>query len=702
MIAVRKNFEQPPAPLQSAEVESLIERIVKGEMPHPEVRPDILLHPEVIGKLLELYRHKCAYCETPIGVEHSPALVTHYRPLTLYPWLIYEWSNLLPVCQDCYLYKENTFPILNSQKRVKAPPLNRQKWRADSEELLAENPLILHPEIDVPERSLALDREGKWQAIRRNFKATTTIYTYKLNAGRAALDRQKLLKKWREKWREEVSHYLHQYFKDEQQIKDKTFWEETLSKHQPFENYFQSFFQQLQSLLLPSKPYSLTLKNMVYNFSYLFYHSENNAAEDAVLNQFYRTFIQKKLTPFRIDFPDDQTTREETTPLMVESIFLKNIRCFDRLSIDFPHLHSPCKITLITGTSGTGKSTLLQLIALGLTGVPIPAVQQWGSLVKFGKEQGNMILRIKGNGEEIQLRFRVESNNHLNTTSHYQNFERLNNELPVFGYGSGKRSDNKVYAAQNQRFAPIASLFGENKYLKTPQEPLCYSQTIRHWQDLKNLLNRVLEQDPLQEEQSIVLSHLEDKHFVFKSGNTLVGLESLSENFQTIFAWIYDMAIRFLLHYKNLTQTDTFQGVILLDEIDAHLNLNWQRSLLPRLQNIFPQVQFFVSTQNPFTIQSLEYNNIICLETDGDKVVASPFLQEGQPWGWTISDITTRLLGSVTEISPCMDASLAELAKLVAQNEKEAAKSLYFKIKKALPLHSPYHDYINLIWKEVR
>ncbi|WP_027001683.1 AAA family ATPase [Hugenholtzia roseola] len=700
MIAVRKNFEQPPLLLQSAEVEGHIQKILRGEMRHPEVRPDILLHPEVIGKLLELYRHKCAYCETPIGVENLPAFVTHYRPLTLYPWLIYEWSNLLPVCQDCYLYKENTFPILHSQKRVKAAPLNRQKWRADSEEFLAENPLILHPEIDVPERSLALDAEGKWQAIRRNFKAATTIYTYKLNAGRAATDRQKLLKKWRNKWREEVSHYLHLYFEKEKQNQDESFWQQSLAGEATFENHFQPFFQQLQNLLLPSKAYSLALRNLVYNFSYLFYHPENSPAEDAVLSHFYQTFIQKKLPPFRIDFPDDQI-QEETSPLMVESIFLKNIRCFDRLSIDFPHINSPRKITLITGTSGTGKSTLLQLIALGLTGVPIPAVQQWSNLVKFGKEQGNMILRIQGNGEEIQLRFRVESNNHLNTNSHYQNFERLNNELPVFGYGSGKRSDSKVYASQNQRFAPIASLFGENNYLKTPQEPLCYSQTNLHWQDLKNLLNRVLEQDPLQEEQSIVLSHLDDKHFVFKNGTTLVSLESLSESFQTVFAWIYDMAIRFLLHYKNLTNTDTFQGVILLDEIDAHLNLSWQRSLLPRLQHIFPQVQFFVSTQNPFTIQSLEYNNIICLETDGEKVVASPFLQEGQPWGWTISDITTRLLGSVTEISPYMDASLAELAKLVAQNEKEAAKSLYFKIKKALPLHSPYHDYINLIWKEV-
>ena len=56
------------------------------------------------------------------------------------------------------------------------------------------------------------------------------------------------------------------------------------------------------------------------------------------------------------------------------------------------------------------------------------------------------------------------------------------------------------------------------------------------------------------------------------------------------------------------------EGVVLVDEIDLHLHPEWQQRILRDLQNIFPNVQFIVSTHSPFVINSIENAIIYDLE----------------------------------------------------------------------------------------
>lgn len=108
------------------------------------------------------YFGKCAYCET-----HCRADIEHYRPKgskqgqdphSGYPWLCYEWSNLLPSCTECNQRsgKLSKFPVAGP--RVTAP---HPTWlpkriilvsymKASNAYLLAEDPLLLHPEVDNP------------------------------------------------------------------------------------------------------------------------------------------------------------------------------------------------------------------------------------------------------------------------------------------------------------------------------------------------------------------------------------------------------------------------------------------------------------------------------------------------------------------------------------------------------------------------
>ncbi|MDP9804714.1 putative ATP-binding protein involved in virulence [Acinetobacter calcoaceticus] len=52
-------------------------------------------------------------------------------------------------------------------------------------------------------------------------------------------------------------------------------------------------------------------------------------------------------------------------------------------------------------------------------------------------------------------------------------------------------------------------------------------------------------------------------------------------------------------------------GVVLIDEIDAHLHISLQKKILPFLTKSFPEVQFIVSTHSPFVITSTNNDTVV-------------------------------------------------------------------------------------------
>jgi uncharacterized protein (TIGR02646 family) len=150
------------------------------------------------------YKNKCAYCERLCKAD-----IEHYRPKGKvdedeghpgYFWLCYEWTNLLPSCITCNREggKHNQFPIMGN--RVFSPDLlpndhlALDTFKAYSATLLAERPMLLHPEIDHPENYFAfsVDPEGigiRLVGIDPEGRGTSTIEICRLNRREVTLDR---------------------------------------------------------------------------------------------------------------------------------------------------------------------------------------------------------------------------------------------------------------------------------------------------------------------------------------------------------------------------------------------------------------------------------------------------------------------------------------------------------------------------------
>ncbi|MBW3021263.1 AAA family ATPase [Candidatus Woesearchaeota archaeon] len=60
---------------------------------------------------------------------------------------------------------------------------------------------------------------------------------------------------------------------------------------------------------------------------------------------------------------------------------------------------------------------------------------------------------------------------------------------------------------------------------------------------------------------------------------------------------------------KNDIQLSEITGIVLIDEVDKHLHIKLQKEVLPKLFDLFPNVQFIVSSHSPFLSMGLAENS---------------------------------------------------------------------------------------------
>lgn len=78
---------------------------------------------------------------------------------------------------------------------------------------------------------------------------------------------------------------------------------------------------------------------------------------------------------------------------------------------------------------------------------------------------------------------------------------------------------------------------------------------------------------------------------------------------------------------QNNIELKEISGIVLIDEVDKHLHITLQKEVLPKLFNLFPNVQFIVSSHSPFlnmglADEALDRTQIIDLDNNG--VVCEP------------------------------------------------------------------------------
>lgn len=101
---------------------------------------------------------------------------------------------------------------------------------------------------------------------------------------------------------------------------------------------------------------------------------------------------------------------------------------------------------------------------------------------------------------------------------------------------------------------------------------------------------------------------------------SIIPVGNLSDGYRTVIALVLDLVRALHQTYKNVWLRDGaihHAGVVLIDEVDAHLHVSWQQRIGPWLKSHFPKIQFLVTSHSPFICQAADKNGLILLPTPG-------------------------------------------------------------------------------------
>jgi len=167
-----------------------------------------------------------------------------------------------------------------------------------------------------------------------------------------------------------------------------------------------------------------------------------------------------------------------------------------------------------------------------------------------------------------------------------------------------------------------------------------------------------------------------------KDGVTL-NINQLSDGERGILALILDLVQRLLQANPDLENPlQDGKALVLIDELDLHLHPRWQRMVVQKLTDIFPNCQFIATTHSPQIIGEVHPNGLTLLKKEDDQVLA---IQEGrQAFGLDSSWILKHLMDAeprnltVQDQINSIEDSLEEGDLELARNQLDTLKCMIY------------------------
>ena len=124
----------------------------------------------------------------------------------------------------------------------------------------------------------------------------------------------------------------------------------------------------------------------------------------------------------------------------------------------------------------------------------------------------------------------------------------------------------------------------------------------------------------------------------FETPDGLVPLNVLSQGTQSLVQWLTRLLIDLAEYYDYPEDIEKKSGILIIDEIDAHLHPSWQRRIIPALTKHFPNLQIFCSTHSPLMLAGLKAGQVQLLNRD-EKGKVTVSRNEQDIVGWSADEI---------------------------------------------------------------
>jgi energy-coupling factor transporter ATP-binding protein EcfA2 len=369
---------------------------------------------------------------------------------------------------------------------------------------------------------------------------------------------------------------------------------------------------------------------------------------------------------------------------------------------------------VLIGDNGSGKSSILRAISLGLIGpseansLRVPLVD-W---IHQGEDDSRIFLRVTrgeddkyaGTSRPLKRPFNasfkiVRDQDYLDKAriSKTKNTPNPENYIwsgrpgwfsaafgPFRRFTGGNKEWEKVYYS-NPRSGAHLSVFGEDVALTECVE----------W--LSKLKFESIEETESQSPAGLILAGLEvlmnnakllphgtklhdvtSQGVFFQDGNKkIIEVSDLSDGFRSLLSMIFELIRQMILNYgeervfKNVLDTKNpeidIEGVVLIDEVDAHLHPTWQTRIGQWFTSIFPKIQFIVTTHSPLVCRASKNGTIWRLPSPGDAAKSVQLLGDEKNlliYGNVLDAYGTNIFGKGISIDTQSSDLQNELAEL--------------------------------------
>lgn len=163
----------------------------------------------------------------------------------------------------------------------------------------------------------------------------------------------------------------------------------------------------------------------------------------------------------------------------------------------------------------------------------------------------------------------------------------------------------------------------------------------------------------------------------FETPDGLVPLNVLSQGTQSLVQWLARLLIDMAEYYGYPEDIEQRPGVLIIDEIDAHLHPSWQRRIIPALTKHFQNLQIFCSTHSPLMLAGLKAGQVQLLErADDGKVTVSR--NERDIVAWSADEILRGFLDvpSPTDLETALNIERLQGLRRIYRPTEEQAREL--------------------------
>lgn len=370
-------------------------------------------------------------------------------------------------------------------------------------------------------------------------------------------------------------------------------------------------------------------------------------------------------------------------------MFLSNIHIENFKGIQEADFTFSKSMNLIVGNNGTGKTSILEAIAVALGG--FLAGIEGVNAIHFSKDEirrenqltgtgsNNIIYRtpikvdadVIIDGERFSLTRRKKSVDSSRSTIEPRDICKKAESmaadkesiLPLISYQSFSRISNQKkdswenpFSADFSRVIGYAGCLEEASNMKMLTN-WCKRMDHISWQQEKEIVEykavklaaAQFMQVMLGKEDIRIFYDKRTEELMYTCGSEQLPLRLLSSGFRTLLGMVLDIACRMAILNPDLLDciVSSTPGIVLIDEIDMHLHPNWQWRVVKALQTTFPKIQFIATTHSPIIMASCKDENMIMLNPMNQFLdMPSEVSQGNTVKGWHINDVLEHCMNS--------------------------------------------------------